>query len=44
MPGSFKKFELLGKVKKLRDEGYFNRLIKDGCYKIEELILDSMLK
>ena len=44
MIGKFEKLEILGKVKKFKEEGYFYNLIKEGSVHIEELLIDSILK
>ena len=43
MSGSFKRLEILGDVKRLKDNDYFYLFIKEGAANIEELILDSIL-
>lgn len=44
MKSSFKRLEILGQFKKLSDENFFFRFIKEGAFNIEELIIDSILK
>lgn len=44
MKSSFKRLEILGNVKKLKDPEFFFKFIKDGAFNVEELIIDSILK
>ena len=44
MKSHFTRLEILGKVKKFKDLNYFYKFIKEGSSKVEELILDSILK
>lgn len=44
LPHSFKRLEILGQVKKLKTDNFFYSFIKDGAARVEELIIDSILK
>lgn len=43
MKSFFKRLEILGNVDLLREAGFFEKFIIDGCFNVEELILDSIL-
>eukprot|EP00347_Sterkiella_histriomuscorum_P012363 403368877 len=43
MKSSFKRLEILGQFKKIAEENFFFRFIKEGSFNIEELIIDSIL-
>lgn len=38
------RLEILGKVKKFKQINFFYKFIRDGAAKVEELIIDSILK
>ncbi|CDW87966.1 leucine-rich repeat-containing protein 34 [Stylonychia lemnae] len=44
MKGTFKRLEILGNAKKLKESEFFYKFIKEGAFNIEELIIDSILK
>ena len=44
MKGSFEKFELMGKLDKVKEKDFFLSFIRDCTKNIEELTIDSIFK